>query len=320
LEMMQSGEQIARSIPETHFVMVADSESDISELLCETPDLPSNYAFIIRQSHEHSIVSAVVPGTEQRLAASSLDEALAQVPWQTERTVSVGGRDAPVRPDDKKRARKQARTCRQATLSIRAVTVTIAGPRRPGGGRLPDVTVNVVEALETNPPEGEEPIRWVLITSLTIESVEDLNDVVDGYCMRWMIELFFKTLKSGLKIEDMKYRHLDRYLKAFAVLSVVGWRVEYLKGATRADPQSSCEKYFPPHEWMAIVSFVNRQPADPKHPPTTREFMFLIAQLGGYINKKSQGDPGSRTIWRGMSRFDIIVEAYAAFGPKTCGG
>jgi len=319
LEMMQSAEQIARSLPGTQFVMVADSESDISEVLGEASGLPPNCDFTIRQGRQHSIESAVDSATGAGLDAADVDAALAQAAWRTERTVSVGGREAPVRPDDRKRARKQARTARQALLSIRAIQVTITGPRRAGGGRLDDVTINVVEVLERNPPEGDVAIRWVLFTTLPIESVEDLHDVVDGYCLRWNVELYFKTLKSGLKIEDMKYETLDRYITAFAMLSVVAWRVEYLKGAARADPDSSCEKYFPPEEWMAIVGFVTRRPVTATEPPTTQEFMLLIARLGGYINKKSQGQPGSRTIWRGMSRFDTIVKAFAAFHQMTCG-
>jgi len=132
------------------------------------------------------------------------------------------------------------------------------------------------------------------------------------------VELYFKTLKSGLKIEDMKYETLERYVIAFSMLTVVAWRVEYLKGATRSDPESSCEKYFAAGEWMAIMAFL-RRPVDRTRPPRMREFMISIAQLGGYINKKSQGEPGSKTIWRGMTRFDTIVEAFAAFNQMTGG-
>ena len=108
--------------------------------------------------------------------------------------------------------------------------------------------INVVEALEKNPPEGEAPIRWVLFTTLPIQTVEEMESVLDGYCNRWAVELYFKTLKSGLNIENMKYETLDRYVVAFSILTVVAWRVEYLKGATRSDPGSSCEKYFTPGE------------------------------------------------------------------------
>lgn len=318
LDMAQSGEQIARSLPQVQFVMVADSESDIGEVFCEASELPDNYDFIIRQSRQHSINLAVDSATGEAITAATVDEALAQAQWRGERVVSVGGRDAPTLPDDKKRARKQARISREATLSIRAITVTIAGPRRSGGGSLEDVTVQVVEALELNPPAGDVPIRWVLFTTLPIATVADLIDVLDGYCERWIVELYFKTLKSGLKIEDMKYETLERYGVAFSMLTVVAWRVEYLKGATRSDPDSSCEKYFATSEWIAIMAFL-RRPVDRTKPPTMREFMISIAQLGGYINKKSQGDPGSKTIWRGMARFDTIIEAFAAFNQMTCG-
>jgi hypothetical protein len=318
LDMMQSGEQVARSLPQVQFVMIADSESDIGEVLCEASELPENYGFIIRQSRQHSISAAVDSATGEAIRGATVDEALSHAQWRSQRVVSVGGRDAPLLPDDKKRVRKQARSSHEATLSIRAITVTIAGPRRSGGGSLEDVTVNVVEAIELDPPTGDVPIRWVLFTTLPIETVEDLFDVLDGYCVRWSVELYFKTLKSGLKIEDMKYETLERYVVAFSMLTVVAWRVEYLKGATRSDPDSSCEKYFTASEWIAIMAFL-RLYYDRAKPPKMREFMISIAVLGGYINKKSQGDPGSKTIWRGMARFDTIVEAFAAFNQMTCG-
>lgn len=319
LELMQSGEQLARSLPDTHFIMVSDSESDIGELLCEARDLPQNYDFIIRQCHPHLIDSARDSATGQDLEGRTVDEALSNAAWRGTRTVKIAQRGDPEMPEDKKRARRQARVSREAVLKFKAITVTITGARRPGGGSLEPTTVNVVEVLEENPPPGETPIRWVLFTSLPIESTEEVEAVIDGYSMRWPVELYFKTLKSGLKIEDMKYETLDRYLIAFSMLSVVAWRVEYLKEAARSDPDSSCEKYFAPGEWMAIKIFLTRRPVDPTKPPTMREFMISIAQLGGYINKKSQGDPGSKTIWRGMSRFETIVEAYAAFCQSNCG-
>jgi hypothetical protein len=134
LEMMQSGEQLARSMPKTSFVIVSDSESDIGELLCEANDLPDNYDFIIRQCHHsHLLVSATDSSTGQSLQGVAVDEALSQAQWRLVRSVNVSERKAPVLPDDKKRARRQAQTSRQAVLQIRAMSVTIKGPRRAGG-------------------------------------------------------------------------------------------------------------------------------------------------------------------------------------------
>lgn len=315
LEMFQSGEQLARSLPETDFVIVSDSESDIGELLIQAIDLSSNCNFIIRQRSVHNIVNAKDPITGKSIEASNLDEALKQVPWRTNRLVKVSGRPEPVMPDDKKRVRKQARSSRETVVQIRAVTITIAGPRRLGGGQLEDVTLNAVEVLEANPPEGETPIRWVLLTSLPIATLSDLEQIVDGYCVRWGVELFFKTLKSGLNIEDMKYETLKRYLAAFAILSVVAWRIEQLKQAARHDSDAPVEKYVPAQEWIAVMIFVHRKPIKQIPKPTIQEYMYTVAELGGYLRRKSQGPPGAQTIWRGMRRAEIIVEAYAAFTP-----
>ena len=319
MEMLQSGEQLARLHPATTFIHVADSEADICELFCETASFPDNYQLIVRGCHTRSITAAVDSVGSEVIEAKTVGEALAQATPRFQRTVAIDGRDASVLPDDQKRARKQPREPRDAELTMRAVTVTIAGPRRPGGGSLPDVTINVVEALEENPPEGDTPVHWFLFTTMTVATDDDVDAVLMGYRNRWPIETFFKTNKSGLKIEDMKYKTLDRYLVAFAMLSVVAWRVEHLKTAARATPESPCSDYYEPHEWQAIVAFVTRKPADPLRPPTMQEFICTIAKLGGYINKRSQGPPGSKTLWRGMAQFETIVQAYQIFAPKTCG-
>lgn len=319
MEMLQSGEQLARVHPDTAFIHVADSEADICELFCETATFPSNYDLIVRGCRTRNITGAIDSVGSKVIEAKTVGEALAQATPRFQRTVAIGGRDASVLPDEQKRARKQPREARNAVLTMRAATVTIVGPRRPGGGSLPDVTINVVEALEENPPEGDTPVHWFLFTTLPVATDGDVEAALTGYRNRWPVETFFKTNKSGLKIEDLKYKTLDRYLVAFAMLSVVAWRVEHLKTAARATPESPCSDYYELHEWQAIMAFVTRKPADPSRPPTMKEFICSIATLGGYINKPSQGPPGAKTLWRGMSQFETIVQAYQIFVPKSCG-
>lgn len=320
MEMMQSGEQIARSIPQTQFIQLSDSESDIGELLAEAAEFPENYGFIIRHCRTQKLVAAVDVVTGSPIDdVTTIEEALSKVTWRGEKTVSIGGRDAPLLPDDKKRVRKQARISREALVRFRSVRVKVAGTGRASNGKLTDTWINVVESLEMDPPAGETPIRWVLLTTLPIRSAVEIDEVLTGYCFRWLVELFFKTLKSGLHIEDMKYETLERYVRAFSMLAVVAWRVEYLKGATRHDGQSPCTVYFSDNEWMAITIFLTKRPIDPKSPPTMEAFGKSIAILGGYIDKKSQGPPGSKTLWRGMSRFSTIVEAFLAFKQMSCG-
>ena len=320
LEILQNNEQLARSLPDTRFISIADSEADICELFCQCDEFPDNFDLIIRGGRQHTIVSATDTAVGQPLAdASTVDDALKLAKARFTKEVSVGPRSAPTTPDDKKKIRKQARSARDTVLTIGTLTATLAGPRRYGGGTLPDSTINVVELIEECPPEGEPPIRWVLYTTLPITTEEEVLAVVDGYCHRWSVELYFMTLKSGLKIEDMKYQTLPRYWNAFAMLLVVAWRVEYLKKAARTDPDAPCSKYFPAEQWKAIMMFQTEKPVNENQPPTIQEFMKTIAMLGGYINKKSQGPPGSKTIWRGMSRFETIVQAFETFTRMTCG-
>ena len=314
LEMQQSGEQIARANPQTTYIAMGDSEADIHELLCEAPSFPENYHLLIRACQPRAIQAAAVldaSGSSQPiLDATSLDEALAKAEVRYQKQVDVGARTSLIAAET--HSRKKSREARTATVSVRAIQVTIRGPKRPGG-KLPDVTLNVVEGVEENPPPDAEPIRWVLLTTLPIGTLEEIAFVLDSYCLRWLIELFFKTLKSGLQIEKLKYRTLDAYLTAFAMLAIVAWRIEYLNSAARAEPETSCQAYFEPEQWIPVYLYATKQTSVPETPPTVNEFLLLIAKLGGYTYRKSKAPPGSKTIWRGMRRAEVVIEAFQTF-------
>lgn len=300
-EMFQSGEQIALANPGTHYVNVADSESDIHEIYTQTSELPANYDFVIRSCQNRALATG----------AESIDQTLADAEIRFEGEVTVSERKSLIVGET--RPRRKSRSARSANVKVRATSVTLRGPARPGG-KLADATVNVVEIVETDPPAGEEPIRWVLLTSLPISSVAEIQRVIRIYCLRWQIELYFKTLKSGLGIEKLKYEELDRYVTALSLLMIVAWRVEYLKGAARLDPNASCETYFEDHEWMPACMVLNQSHERPAEAPTISQFMLIVARLGGYIDKKGQGPPGSTTIWRGLRRMEAFSEVFQILG------
>jgi hypothetical protein len=311
LAMFQSGEQIARANPTTNYTVVGDSESDICELFAEAAQLPENCDFVIRGCQNRAVVDCG--------EATNIDQALqdAEVCFTSEVTVSERVQVI----SSEKRARRKSRSARVAQIGVRAREVTIRGPARPGGS-LPNAKFNVVEAIELDPPDGEEPIRWVLFTTLSIGSILEIERVISAYAVRWQIELYFKTLKSGLRIEKLKYETLDRYLTALSMLMIVGWRVEHLKGAVRHDPDASCEEYFTAAEWEPAYLVYNDGGGLPMEPLTISEFMLMIAELGGWQRKKSQGPPGSTTIWRGLRRMEAYADAFQAFkrAKPRCGG
>lgn len=311
LEMFQSGEQIARANPATNYTVVGDSESDICEIFGEVGNLPENCHFVIRGCQNR----AVIHGGD----ASNVDEALEAAEMQFTSEVNISERTSKIAGET--RPRRKSRPARVAEIGVRAREITIRGPARPGG-KLPDMTLNVVEAVELNPPAGEEPIRWLLFTTLSIDSIAQIQRVISAYSIRWNIELYFKTLKSGLKIEKLKYETLDRYLTALSLLMIVGWRVEYLKGAARHDPDASCEVYFSREEWQPAYLVHTDGGELPSEPLTISAFMLIIAELGGWQRKKSQGPPGSMTIWRGLRRMEAYADAFQAFqkAQSRCGG
>lgn len=304
LEMHQSGEQIARANPPTHYISVADSEADVYEIYEDSQELPANYDFVIRACQNRSLIR------EDGNGPANVDEAFAETEVSFESQAEVSERKPKIAGET--RCRRKARSARLANISVRAREVTMRGPSRDGGS-LAAVTLNVVEAVETDPPSGEEPIRWVLFTTLPISTTEEIQRVIELYGVRWQIELYFKTLKSGLGIEKLKYERFDRYLTALSLSMIAGWRVEQFKGADRVDPEGSCETYFDPDEWKSVHMVREQGKPLPPEPPTVHQFVLMVAELGGYLNKKGQGPPGSKTLWRGLRRMEAYTEAYRAF-------
>lgn len=302
MEMFQSGEQIARANPQTHYIGVSDSESDIYELLAQSDDLAENYDYVIRGCQDRSVVDE---GNATRIS-----EALEESDWSFRSDIELSERASLIVGET--RSRRKSRSGRVASIAVRAREVTLSGPQRPGG-RAPDVTLNVVEAVETDPPSGEEPIRWILFTSLPISSIADLQDVIGAYCRRWDIEIYFKTLKSGMKIEKLKYEEIETYLRAVSLLMINAFRVEQLKSANRVCPDVSCEDFHDTAFWQATLLVAFAGVPLPDHPPSISDYMLIVAKLGGYLKKKGQGPPGSTTIWRGLRKAESYHEAFLAF-------
>jgi hypothetical protein len=212
------------------------------------------------------------------------------------------------------RTRRESRENRATQVEVRAACVTLcppAGSDRP----LPPVSVNVVVVRELHPPEGEDPIEWILLTTLPIDAEEDVRQVIRYYCVRWMIEVFFRTLKSGCRIEERRFEHIDRLLPCVAVYLIVAWRTLMVCRLGRSCPNIDCEAVFEPSEWKSVWMVIHRK-APPSKPPKLAELLRLIGQLGGYVNRPNRSDPpGPQTIWLGLQRMRDLTWAWDTFGP-----
>jgi len=171
---------------------------------------------------------------------------------------------------------------------------------------------------EPNPPQGENPIEWILLTTLPISSVDDVRCVIQYYTVRWMIEIFFRTLKSGCRIEERQFETIERMLACTAVYIIVGWRTLYVCRMGRSCPDVDCDLIFDPSEWKSVWSVTHPREPLPPNPPKLGEMVRLIASLGGYVIRPNRKDPpGVETIWKGLQRTQDFAQAWDLFGPDA---
>jgi len=300
----------ALSSPQTRMIGVADSEADIYELLAEGMHEPRAAEWIVRACQDRALQSEE---PVEEAAPTYLREQLLRQPVLFTKTISIRGRKPKLTGDD--RSRRQPRASRKAEVEVRAAQVMLRPPWRRGH-KLPAVSVNVVLVREPNPPEGDVPVEWLLLTSLPIANVEEVREVIEYYCVRWMIEVFFRTLKSGCRAEERRFETLDRQLRCLAVYLIVAWRTLYVCRLGRGCPEISCEAIFEPAEWKAVYRVVqNKTP--PSHPPPLGDVVRMIAQLGGYVNRPRRDPPGPQTVWLGLQRMHDFALCWQLFGPDA---
>jgi hypothetical protein len=87
-------------------------------------------------------------------------------------------------------------------VEVRAQSVEVKAPYRRHE-RLPNLTLNVVWVREVDPPEGVKPLDWLLITSLPIDSLEPVLQVVDDYAARWTIEMSQAEYTSRIRLYQL---------------------------------------------------------------------------------------------------------------------
>ena len=182
--------------------------------------------------------------------------------------IAVRGRTAKVACEAR---RVRAPPLRQAEVAVRGIRVTLRPPRRPDR-QLPPVAVNVVLVSEINPPSGDEPVEWLLVTSLPIDDVPQVPLIIQYYTVGWMIEALFRVLKSGCRVEERLFEHLDRLLNCLAVYSIVAWRTLYVCRLGRSRPELNCEAIFEPAEWKSVWKVVLRKIRRRNRPHSTCSF------------------------------------------------
>jgi len=304
LKSLRAVGEVQALCPETMLVSVGDREADIYELFHEATKQENGPKLLVRAD---------------KWKKRKVEEELL---WdKILKETTAGYREIHVARTDKRKARK-------AKLEIRFRQVTLTPPQNKA---LPAITIWAVFAREIDyAPQLKDPIEWMLLTTVEVSTFEQAEERIRWYGKRWGIEVYHRTLKSGCRIEDRRLDNAHRLEACIAVDMVVAWRVFQLTMLSRENPELPCDACLSEDEWRTLTVFYTRK-APPTKPPPIKEVVLMIAKLGGFLGRKSDGNPGTTTVWRGLQRlgditrgFKAAEEYYQRAGPNhspgvTCG-
>ncbi|WP_419892544.1 IS4 family transposase [Paenibacillus xylanexedens] len=207
---------------------------------------------------------------------------------------------------------RSSEAARDTTLEIRFLTDMVHVPAhlKQKGAAYSPLPCTLIHALETTPLEGETPIEWFLLTNLTVATVDDAREKVAWYVQRWKIERFHYILKSGCEIEKLQERDGDRLRKLILFYSIIAVQLQQMTYLVRQKPDAPCTSFMGDEEWKVLYRVANKTKTLPSKPPTLRESVIALAKLGGFLGRKSDGDPGAKVLWRGLQAFRTILDNY----------
>jgi hypothetical protein len=287
IESIEAVNEIAKEVPDTNLISVGDREADVYDFFIRPRQL--NVDFLIRASWDRR-----VEHPEKYL-------------WNVANSAPVVGKSF---VEVTKSKTQEART---ACLTVRTTTVKLRPPKKRKSEKLPKVTVSLVYALEENPPAGSEQLEWLLITTVTIENVSKALECLGWYTTRWGIEVWHRVLKSGCHIEKRQLQTAKRLKRALSVYSVIAWRVLYATMLSRECPNLPCTVLLEEAEWQVLYCVIFETKVLPYRVPTLREAVRWIASLGGFLGRKSDGEPGPTVLWRGFRRLADLTFMYLLF-------
>ena len=286
---------LATACPGTQFVSLADREADVYDLLCA--ERPANVALLVRAAYDRRVADAdaLVGPVRAHLATQPAGHTL---------VVAV--------------PRQGSRPARAARVQVRWAAVTLRPPANRAKDHLPAVPLWVVWAHEASPPTGAA-LDWLLLSTLPVADAAAAERTLYWYACRWTIEVWHTILKSGCALEARQLESLAALQRGLALFSVIAWRLLYASLLARAVPDLPCTVLLETVEWQALYCAIHQTPTPPRRPPTLHQAVRWIAQLGGFLGRKSDGEPGATVLWRGLQRLADLTLMFQVFTPAATG-
>ncbi len=150
----------------------------------------------------------------------------------------------------------------------------------------------------------------MLLTNISVSTFDEALEKMKWYCLRWKIEIFHKVLKSDLKVEDCRLNTVDKLIKYLSIMSIIAYRIYFTTLIARTNPTLACDSLLSEDEWKVLYSRVYKTKNYPKKTPPIKDAIKWIAQLGGFLARKNDGNPGVTTIWRGWRRLTDLSDGW----------
>lgn len=210
--------------------------------------------------------------------------------------------------------RNPGQPARTAQVVLRWAAATLAPPQ---GCPLDPVKAWAVWVSEVDPPAGAEPLDWLLLTSVPAHSLADAQERVAWYRVRWPIEVWHHVLKSGCAFEQRHLASAANLTCALALYDVIAWRILYGTLLARIAPEVPCTVLLEVQEWQALYCAMHKTPVPPRTPPTLGQSIRWLAELGGFVGRTGDGQPGALVLWRGLSRLADMTYLFQVFAPSS---
>jgi hypothetical protein len=289
-------DRVGKAPAEARFIHVCDRGADNFEIYCHLQQQQAGW--VIRAAQLERIVR------DEQGRERTLDQVMRDRPLLGTYELQVNA--------------NKNQPARTALMEVRGTYLVMPRPRtisdyiRKTG--ITEIPMWAVEVRERKPPQGVEPLRWVVLTSEEVQSFDDAWRVIAWYEKRPLVEEYHKCLKTGCRVESRQYRTGEGLAAIIGLLSVVAVRLLQLKTVARRDPEQPAARVVPKN-WLAALPKLLKKPRPIK---TVRDFIRGVASLGGFLCRKGDGEPGWQTIWRGMETLLLCLRGAEALG-KKCG-
>ncbi len=283
LEALHVSARMARRMPQTQLVVLADREGDLYELHDAVQQGPANLHLLVRAQHDRKLE-----------CHQKLWEFMASQPVGEQRVLEVP-----------RRRKQKART---ATVEVRWSPIVIQSPSVGCKKGWPALKMWAIWVRETNAAEGVEPIEWMLLTDRPLTHAQEAWENVQWYCKRWGIEEWHRALKSGCGAEEREFKSAECLKRSLAFDLIIAWRVLACLKLGRVLPQLPATVIYT-HEELEILCRKLKKKDDIRK-ITVQQANRMTATLGGFKNRTGDGEPGAETLGLGLRRLGDILDGW----------